>query len=280
MFPEWYAEAEKMFLEGVTYAEIGRRLSVGRKTVSHWLRKGGHKTDPKNVRNTTVKRTYSLDENVFEVIDTKDKAYWLGFLYADGYVSNAKNDIEIGLAEKDLEHLNKARTFFKTDRPLHKKVKRVKGKEYVGYKLTVTSQKLKNDLINKGCVNNKSLILKFPTTEQVPQSLLPDFVRGYFDGDGSVTHANYGRQIAAEILGASDFIDGLNDWVGFDSTKHSFNHSVETFRIQLFGKKAESFYERIYSNPHIYLDRKYMKYVNFAPSTSNHRSASIKIGET
>lgn len=279
MFPEWYAEADKMLLEGCTYTDIGKKLSVGRKTVSHWLRKGGHETDPKNVRNKKVSRKYPLDENVFEVINTEEKAYWLGFLYADGYVSDSKNDIEIGLAEKDLEHLNKARMFFQTDRPLHKKVKRMNDREYIGYKLMITSNKIKTDLINKGCVNKKSLILKFPTEEQVPKFLLSHFIRGYFDGDGSVTHSNYGRQIAAEILGASDFIDGLNDWVGFNSTKHSFNHSPSTFRIQMFGAKAQSFYERIYGNAHIYLDRKYIKYVNFAPSKSNPRSASIKIGE-
>lgn len=279
MFPEWYEKAEKMFLEECTYTDIGKKLSVGRKTVSHWLRKGGHKTDPKNVRNTKVSRKYPLDENVFEVIDTEDKAYWLGFLYADGYVSDSKNDIEIGLAEKDIEHLNKAKIFFKTNRPLHKKVKRMNGKEYIGYRLLVTSNKLKADLINKGCTPKKSSTLKFPKEEQVPSTLLPHFIRGYFDGDGSVTHSNYGRQIAAEILGASDFIDGLIKWVGFNSTKHSFNHSPSTFRIQIFGKNAMSFYQRIYGDANIYLDRKYKKYVNFAPSKSNPRSASIKIGE-
>lgn len=279
MFPEWYEKAEKLFLEGKTYVEIGKELTVGRKTVSHWLRKGGHKTDAKYFRDVKISRRYQLDETVFETIDTEEKAYWLGFLYADGFVSDSKNDIEIGLAEKDVAHLNKAKLFFNTDRPLSKKTKRMKEKEYIGYRLTITSQKLKADLINKGCVNKKSLILKFPTEEQVPKSLLPHFVRGYFDGDGSVTHANKGRQIAAEILGASDFIDGLIDWVDSSPTKHSFNHSVQTFRVQMFGPKANAFFEKIYENATIYLDRKYTKYVNFAPSTSNRRSAPIKIGE-
>lgn len=115
MFPEWYEEAEKLFLEGKTYIAIAKELGVGKKSVSHWIRKAGHKTDPKNVRNTKPLRTYSLDENVFEVVDTEEKAYWLGFLYADGYVSDAKNDIEIGLAEKDAAHLEKAKLFFNTE---------------------------------------------------------------------------------------------------------------------------------------------------------------------
>lgn len=40
------------------------------------------------------------------------------------------------------------------------------------------------DLSKHGCVPNKSLILKFPTT--LPNELVNDFIRGYFDGDGSV----------------------------------------------------------------------------------------------
>ena len=51
-----------------------------------------------------------------------------------------------------------------------------------------------NDLIKQGCVPNKSLILTFPNKYQVPKNLINHFIRGYFDGDGSIyeyskTHA-------------------------------------------------------------------------------------------
>ena len=47
----------------------------------------------------------------FEIIDTEEKAYWLGFLYADGSVSSTDNRIELGLAEKDLNHIEKFKEF-------------------------------------------------------------------------------------------------------------------------------------------------------------------------
>lgn len=266
MVPEWYGKAEEMFLKGDTYANIGRVLGADRKKVSYWIRKMGHQTDPKRLRNKkTVSRKYHFEEDIFENIDTKEKAYWLGFLYADGNVSEYKNDIEVGLAEKDSEHLKKLKSFLRSDAPIKEKKKKTKEKTYIGYTLTVTSQKTKKDLIDKGCHPRKSLSLIFPNKNQVPEELMPDFIRGYFDGDGSVTHANKGAQISAEILGTKDFIKSLIDWVGVDVNIHSFKHSPTTFRVQYFGPKAEIFFKIIYQNPTIYLNRKYKRYVNFRP---------------
>ena len=47
----------------------------------------------------------------FEKIDTEEKAYWLGFLYADGSVGSKDDRIELGLAEKDFHHIEKFRDF-------------------------------------------------------------------------------------------------------------------------------------------------------------------------
>lgn len=72
-----------------------------------------------------------------------------------------------------------------------------------------------NDLEKLGCVSNKSLILKFPTKEQVPENLTSHFLRGYFDGDGSVflsensngrTDVKYSR-INVQLCGTFEFLD-------------------------------------------------------------------------
>ena len=114
----------------------------------------------------------------FEKIDSEEKAYWLGFLYADGYISFSENKIELSLAEKDVHHIEKFRDFLGINNRICYRPS-VKA-----YRLSFRSDKCKQDLINQGCTPRKSLTLKFPTSKQVPYELIRHFIRGYFDGDG------------------------------------------------------------------------------------------------
>ena len=65
---------------------------------------------------------YYRNSNIFEKIDTEEKAYWLGFLYADGYVDPERGEIILGLAEKYKEHINKFINFLETNAPYKDKI--------------------------------------------------------------------------------------------------------------------------------------------------------------
>lgn len=73
--------------------------------------------------NDLIQNVPNCDETVFDVIDTEEKAYWLGFWYADGYVASLtrKSNYIIGcsLAYKDLEHLEKFAKFIKFQNKLY-----------------------------------------------------------------------------------------------------------------------------------------------------------------
>lgn len=75
------------------------------------------------------------------------------------------------------------------------------------YRYSFRSTKCKQDLIDKGCVPKKSLILNFPTENQVPRKLIRHFIRGYFDGDGWFTNTEECFQVG--IIGTENFIKGL-----------------------------------------------------------------------
>jgi len=268
MFPEWYQEAERLYVdEKLSYTKIGQILGVGRKTVSHYLRKGGHESNLKFYPNVdhSKYRKYQIDESVFETIDTEEKAYWLGMLYADGNVSDRSNDIEVTLQAEDYNHLLKLRDFFKTDKPVYKKDKKKYDKTYEGYRLIICSKKIKQDLIRLGCLPRKSHILQFPTTEQVPEHLMSHFVRGYFDGDGCITFANKGVTLVIELLGTEDFLTQYLIWSERNHHRiHDFKHSKETKRVQHFGEEARFILNRLYVNANVYLERKYNLYKNYA----------------
>ena len=87
----------------------------------------------------------------FENIDTEEKAYWLGFLYADGSVGSAEDKIELGLAEKDLKQIEK----FKECLGLKNKICYREATK--SYRISFRSQSCKQDLIKQGCVPKKSL---------------------------------------------------------------------------------------------------------------------------
>lgn len=51
-------------------------------------------------------RRFNVNHDYFEKIDSEEKAYWLGFIAADGYVNKA-NCVGVTLASKDHAHLLK-----------------------------------------------------------------------------------------------------------------------------------------------------------------------------
>ena len=90
---------------GETYTSIAKHYKRDISTISDIAKNIGYKC--KNNRN----RKYNLNENYFEVIDTEHKAYWLGFIFADGYISSRDNGFELSLKGSDIEHLHKFNKF-------------------------------------------------------------------------------------------------------------------------------------------------------------------------
>lgn len=272
-YPEWVKIAENFYNQGMSYKDIALQVNKNRKTVSSYLRKLGYKSNPKYVRIVDPKKLqkydYSYAETLFETIDTEEKAYWLGFLYADGYIDDSKNVIELALKEEDYIHLEKFRNFWHmNNKPIIKKIKNIYDKKYIGYRFFISNKKIKNDLIKLGCGPSKTFILKYPNKNQVPIELQHHFIRGYFDGDGCIT-GHRTSKISLEILGTEDFLNGYIRWTNISRNKlYSFNHS-NIKRIIYSGKNAIKILDRIYDNAHIFLDRKFEKYLYFRRLISN-----------
>lgn len=204
---------------------------------------------------------------VFETIDTEEKAYWLGFLYADGSVGSNDNRIELGLAEKDFHHIEKFRDFIGifnkiSYRPTTK-----------SYRYSFKSIPCKSDLIKQGCVPKKSLILNFPEKHQVPRELIKHFIRGYFDGDGWFTNTESCFQ--AGIIGTENFIKGFLDIIELENkeNKKIFTvHRENGVKRYVFGAYDDvfNFLDWIYKDSTIYLDRKYEHYKDFIENGSKY----------
>lgn len=219
------------------------------------------------MRNDSEKsRKYSYNKDFFKVIDTEEKAYWLGFIYADGYIVNGikgKNNDSLGitLSNKDKEHIEKFKKSIDSNHPI-----RIYKSKYVSNsaRIIIQDEELVADLIELGVLRNKSLILKFPTTDVVDKSLIYHFIRGYFDGDGSFKKK--GQKLNGydfSVLGTIEFLTELRTYLGVDNEIRKCNKNNDSNNYHLtFGgnQKVKQVANMLYGNANIYLDRKYKRY--------------------
>lgn len=260
----------ELYNNGVSFTKIAKEVGIDRHKISYVLEKEGLYTKKKQRQKSYNK--YYKDENVFEVIDTEEKAYWLGMLYADGYINEVNNFVRLVLKEEDYEHIQKFKDFLKTNSPIKYDNKRQ------CYSLTIFSTKLVKDLTDKGCIQAKSLILKFPTEEQVPNDLIHHFMRGYFDGDGCITHIkpdaknrSYKYQPSFYLLGTPYFLDEYEKILLKIIDRDKPNKRIKkkswseyTNAIQYGGTKlVPKIFNFLYNNSTIYLNRKLEKFNQF-----------------
>jgi hypothetical protein len=173
------------FKKGYSISELYNKYGHTKKTLEDFLIKHGFKI--KDMSESRI--IYNFNINYFEKIDSHEKAYWLGFLYADGNVH--KNMMQIGLSKKDVKILKIFRKHLSSNHPFYldnSKGYNKNGKNVI--KFCIRSMKFVKDLINLGCIPKKSLVLTFPTVQQVPEEFINSFILGYFDGDGSISTKN------------------------------------------------------------------------------------------
>jgi transposase-like protein len=232
--------------------KIANLMCINRKTVYATLKKNNIKA--RTIAQAAMK--YSCNENFFELIDTEEKAYWLGALYADGNVSQNKTGSgKIFLSSKDYKWIERfMRSIESTNKPtreFHKKYQ----KEI--WKAQITSTKMFNDLVRLGCIPRKSMIITFP---ELPSNLISHFIRGYFDGDGTVgIYQNLKKHnwkiLKSGICSGSELF--LRELVTYLPTKNKnvvFNKSL--YVIQLSLKDSILLHDYMYKNANVFLIRK------------------------
>lgn len=194
-----------------------------------------------------------LNENYFETIDSEDKAYWFGFLMADGCVYRKDNYNEIILALKncDIDHLIKFKNTLGSDKKIYE------HNNKTSKQIRIHSRKMCDDLERNGCTQRKSLTLKFPN---ITKELNNHFIRGYFDGDGSV-YLVAKKFLACNFVGTKDFLIEVKNilvvnGVSSRPIEESCAGNVSRLRFQ---KRSDviSIYKFMYDNHTISLKRKY-----------------------
>lgn len=182
----------------------------------------------------------------FQHINTEAKAYWLGFIMADGYIKDTAKSgalqLIIHLNKKDFNHLVK----------FHESLE---SKSLVGLnkdnsiRSSHSSDILCNSLIKLGCTPRKSLTLRFP---KINKDVVNHFIRGYFDGDGSVCLHN--KRLLIDFLGTKQFLTVLRKKILVKNKIQKINNIHKI----LIGKNENCYriYNYFYKNASIFLERK------------------------
>ena len=235
--------------EYLSNSEICKKYGLNRITVQRILKRNGI-----NLRKKTP--GFKVDHHFFSKY-TENSCYWAGFILADGNIRNDKRfTLQIKLAKKDREHLLK----FKECLSYEGEVK--EGSHF--YQITVSSEKIINDLYeNFNIFPRKSLNCKI--SNKIPKDKMSHFIRGYLDGDGTIT------KTSCETLGFIGTFETLNSIREFIFNSGIALRSKELpevsktkniHNIHYYGNSAIKVLDVLYedSNDRIRLDRKYKIY--------------------
>lgn len=203
---------------------------------------------------------YTYDRDFFFDIDTEEKAYWLGFIAADGNISKTMKNMRINLNIKDKNHLEKFRQSIRGNQPIKEIIREKNHSVYID----MNSKKICKDLYKYGITPNKSLTLDV-AFNLIPKALIHHFIRGYFDGDGSINL--YTRPPYFYEEWELSFISTEKVLLFFQKEieiPHKLYACGNNYRFGYRSKKdIEKAIHYMYKDATIYLDRKYEKVTRF-----------------
>lgn len=245
----------------VSMRKIGEKFNVSKTVIKRVLTEANIEARKDNHR-------YFADYDKFKIIDSPEKAYWLGFIAADGCVykrqdSNAGNFLVINIHQRDKNHLEKFKSFMNSNANIIDHIQKGGFSAIEGTpmcKITINGNSLVEDLIDKGVVPRKSLILEPPKIDK--EYFLP-FILGYFDGDGSISYSESEKIYHISIVGTQEILNWINENLNISTHLEKRNQDEKNnFYIRCGGtNKPYQIMKKLYDSSPVNLDRKYQKFL-------------------
>ena len=250
------SEIARLNKEGMSFTKISNKLNITRFAMRSWMKSINYKI-------INVQNRLRVREDLFSKIETEEDAYWLGFIYADGYISDS-GMFEINLKHTDYRHLLKLADYCGLDRSGVVYKQNTNFKNSYRCRLYFSTSCLQSNFTKHGIVPRKSLIITFP--KFLKKSLYPHFIRGYFDGDGSIRIEK--RKIVKDyksvsLMGTKEFLTSITTILGITlKLGKDKRHLGNTYHINFKQKEGLIFLDYMYKNSTVYLDRKYKLYLH------------------
>lgn len=240
-------EVCKLYQSGIRAYPLAQRFGVTYSTIMRILRA---------YQIPTSKKTYKYNEIFFDEIDTEAKSYFLGLLVADGYIKNGPKRYIVQLSLIDRHIVEDFHTAIQSNQPIYE-VDMSKWNGNPIYMLAIGSKKMVNSLAQYGVVQGKTK--RIFITDKIPAHLVNHYLRGIFDGDGSI--GIYKGKPAFSLSGSERVINGYVDILMQSAHIHhrpKVAFATGRFKFSIANiedvRRIASF---LYHNATIYLTRKY-----------------------
>ncbi len=257
-------EIVRLYRGGKSTAELAATFGKAQKNIQATLRRKG---------TLRVRRRYFCDYRFFEHIDSQEKAYWLGFLAADGSVAtHHKANLRVQIALSDEDHLRLFKEALDASHPIRRiereSARMIDGRVISGSQaviLDICSRPLVDDLVAAGVGPRKTHALRWP--EHLPRELLRHYLRGYFDGDGC-WYANDRRPKAFDFMfqlcGNEPFLLGCQRYLmsecGLSETRLRQRRHDRCRELAYNGRtQGRRIFSLMYDGATVRMERKYLK---------------------
>lgn len=235
---------------------IGEKYGVSKTVINRILMEN-------NISKKQDNHIYQCNYDYFENIDSDEKAYWLGFLAADGcnYRRETNATILLNIHQKDLDHLIKFQASLNSNIPIKNLIQNDGFSNNTPMsRFAINSMKMSKDLEKLVIVPRKSLILKPPIIDE--KYYLP-FILGYFDGDGSICKLKQYNNYEWSIQGTKEMLNWINSVLQLDCKlrQRNPNSNLNNYYISIGGtNKIYNILYKLYNSCNIHLERKYLIY--------------------
>lgn len=140
---------------------------------------------------------YDINNDYFSSRMTINKAYLLGLIYSDGSISKKYGRLSYICSKKDIQTVNFIKSELRSGHPI-----RYIRDNYVGF--CIGNKKIVNDLIDNFKLPEENKSLNNLSVPDIGSKYMPHFMRGVFDGDGSIWAD--GSSYAYAFTGGRDFL--------------------------------------------------------------------------
>lgn len=265
-------EMYEIYREGFSSIHISKKFNTSPGMVLRYF----HKYELPVRSNAINSRRYYCNEEYFQEINSPDKAYWLGFIYADGFITSKRThgnrSLGISLAKRDIEIIKKFKNSIESNHKIN--IYKASGGYSIGAeycRILIPSKKMTTDLMRHGVLENKTKKLKSP---DIKYEYIRHFIRGYMDGDGSITKSKKKEmhippyEYGVSIMGTEDLLRFIHNYLKAEKLitkqlKFKYRNEGDIVASIVYGGNLQTLgiLNHLYDEPCIYLKRKYERYL-------------------